>query len=52
MHYFDSDSRQKRSFSVKADVHDLEKIKLYKDYYYLTDDEISRLDRSENLGIL
>ena len=40
----------KRSFSVKAELHDLEKIKLYKDYYYPSDDEISRLDDSQSLS--
>ena len=40
----------KRSFSVKAELHDLEKIKLYKDHYYPTDDEISRLDDSQSLS--
>ena len=44
------DKRMKRSFSVKAELHDLEKIKLYKDHYYPTDDEISRLDASQSLS--
>ena len=44
------DKRQKRSFSVKTELHDLEKLKLYKDHYYPSDDEIIRLDESQNLG--
>ena len=44
------DKRSKRSFNVKPELHDLEKIKLYKDHYYPTDDEISRLDDSQSLS--
>ena len=48
---FNSGDRRKRSLNVKADLHDLDKLALYKNNYYPTDDEISRLDKLGRLGM-
>ena len=48
---FNSGDRRNRSWNVKADLHDLDKLALYKNNYYPTDDEISRLDKLGRLGM-
>ena len=40
-------SREKRSFSVKAGLHDLEKLKLFKNHFYPTDEEVNKVKQGK-----
>ena len=44
-------SREKRSLSVKAGLHDLEKLKLFKNYFYPTDEEVNKMKKGTSVFI-